>query len=88
MKTKHVLLLGDKEKEMFDLFHKNNLVEAAVNFSQSPSVGVLVELPSRDAQTLSEQARKLGMKAGVYATHDKGVLWLHKAINLTGGKNG
>lgn len=82
VETKFVLLVGDEETEILKLAPKNDLVETVLNFSQTPSVGVLIEQISTMAAQTADRAREAGIKAGVYATPDKGVLWLHKVMGL------
>lgn len=81
MSTKFVLFIGDSEQAL-SFAKKDEVVEVAVNFEQTPSVGVLAELDADLAQPRTEKARKQGFKAGVYDSCDKGVLWLHKVLNI------
>lgn len=82
MELKYLLLCGDDENKIFNFVDNNDLIETCLNFAQSPSVGVLLELPSKSAQKYADMARGLGIKAGIYASQDKGVSWLHKVMNI------
>lgn len=78
-----MLLCGDNETIIFQLAACGSLIETCLNFSQTPSVAVLVEATPKESQALAEQARSLGVKAGVYASLDKGISWLYKVMNVT-----
>lgn len=81
---KQVLLVGDNEEDVFALFDKEDLIETVLNFNQSPSVGVLIELDSDNAQMVAEEARARGLRAGIYGEQGKGISWLYKVMNLGG----
>lgn len=82
MQTKFLLLVGDNQKQMFDMTLAEERLEVGVNFEQSPSVAMLIEQHSSLAQRTVDDARSKGIKVGTYANLDKGVEWLHKVLNL------
>lgn len=82
MNDKYVLVIGDSDDLVPYASGYGSLFEVAVNFSQSPSVGVVVWASSRDAEALSVDARANGHKVGVYGNTEKARHYLYKSISL------
>lgn len=76
--------MGDNERALFETIGKADRIEVCLNFSQSPSVGVLVEVPAGTAATMAAEARSKSLKAGVYSDTARGIEWLHKVLNIKG----
>lgn len=82
MEVKYVLVLGDDDEVVDSDRQLQPLVDAALNFTQSPSVGAIFKLYAEDAQKFAESHREEGHKVGVYSTKSKAVFYLESALNL------
>ena len=79
---KFILVLGDHEDVVHLEQHDFKIVNIALNFTQSPSIGAVYRTYPECAKDYADKFRQIGNKVGVYASRDKAYMYLYKSLNI------